>query len=220
MELNFDVVFANLPALWSGVQITLASFSIALAIAFPLGMVLCAMRLGSSAALSWVAAGYVTIFRAIPEMVLIFWMFYCLPPLTGYRASGLASGSLALGLVSGAYLCEIFRGGVQSLGSGQWEAAKALALPRNAVWLRVVVPQAARLAIPPFINHMTELLKGTTLLATIGVAELALQSYVLGAQSFRYLEFLTAIALVYFIVIFPVARFAEHVERKLANAMS
>jgi ABC-type amino acid transport system permease subunit len=166
------------------------------------------------------AQGYVAVFRAIPEMVMIFWMFYCLPPLIGFKLSGLTSGSLALGLVSGAYLCEIFRGAVQSVAKGQWEVSDALALPRRAVWLRVITPQAAKLAIPPFINHMTELLKGTTLLATIGVAELALRSYVLGAQTFRYFEFLTAIALIYFVVIFPVARFAEHIERKLAKATS
>ena len=82
-----------------------------------------------------------------------------------------------------------------------------------------MIPQAARLAIPPFINHLTELLKGTTLLATIGVTDLALRAYVLGAQTFRYLEFLTAIAVIYFVIIFPVARLAEHVERRLARSM-
>ena len=218
MDLNFDVVWDNLPALLDGLRITLASFGIALAIGLPLGIVLCGLRLRGRGFGAGAASLYITVFRTIPEMVLIFWMFYCLPPLLGYRISGLASGSFALGLVAGAYLCEIFRGGVQSVAPGQWEASTALALPRATVWLRVILPQASRLAIPPFINFMTELLKGTTLLATIGVAELALKSYVLGAQTFRYFEFLTAIAILYFIVIFPIARFAEYVERRLARA--
>ncbi|WP_168771076.1 amino acid ABC transporter permease [Palleronia sediminis] len=218
MNLNFSIVWANLPALWEGVQITLVSFVIALVIGLPLGVALCGMRLRKTGFLAGTARVYVTVFRSIPEMVLIFWMFYCLPPLLGFRVSGLFSGSLALGLVTGAYLCEIFRGGVQSVAKGQWEAARALALPRSATWLRVIAPQAARLAIPPFVNFMTELLKGTTLLATIGVADLALKSYVLGAQTFRYFEFLTAIAIAYFIIIFPIARFAEHIERRLAKA--
>jgi His/Glu/Gln/Arg/opine family amino acid ABC transporter permease subunit len=218
MELNFDIVWSNLPALLDGVRITGAAFALSLAIGLPLGMLLCGLRLRRRGWLAGLATGYVTTFRTIPELVLIFWMFYCLPPLLDFRVSGLLSGSVALGLVAGAYLCEIFRGGVQSIDPGQWEASRALALPRWVTWTRIVVPQAARLSIPPFINYMTELLKGTTLLATIGVADLAFKAYTLGAQTFRYFEFLTAIALLYFVVIFPVARLAEHVERRLARS--
>lgn len=219
MELDWGVVWRNLPALLEGVRVTLASFAIALGIGLPLGLAVCGFRLRSGGWGAAAGAAYVTVFRAIPEIVLIFWMFYCLPPITGFRVSGLLSGSLALGLVSGAYLGEIFRGGVQSVPPGQWEAARSLALPRWTIWTRVVAPQAARLSIPPFINYMTELLKGTTLLATIGVTDLALRAYVLGAQTFRYFEFLTAIALLYFVIIFPAARLAERVERRLAAAL-
>jgi His/Glu/Gln/Arg/opine family amino acid ABC transporter permease subunit len=191
---------------------------LSLALGAPLAALICAARLRQTGALAKLASAYVIVFRVIPEAVLIFWMFYCLPPLTGYQVSGLWSGSLALALVSAAYLAEIFRAGVQSVDHGQWEAAEALALPRRTLWLRIVIPQAARLATPPFVNFLTELLKGTTLLATIGVADLALQAYVLGAQTFRYVEFLTAIAAIYFVIIFPVARFAEWMERRLAGS--
>lgn len=218
MELEPGVVVQYLPQLLQGARITLIAFAIALALGAPLAVVICAGRLRGTGLLAWLAAGYVTVFRVIPEAVLIFWMFYCLPPLTGYQVSGLWSGSLALALVSAAYLAEIFRAGIQSVDKGQWEAAKALALPRGTLWRRIVVPQAMRLSTPPFINFLTELLKGTTLLATIGVADLALQAYVLGAQTFRYLEFLTAIAVLYFVIIFPVARFAEWMERRMAGA--
>ena len=105
---------------------------------------------------------------------------------------------------------------MQSVAPGQRDAAHALALPRRAIWARVVVPRAARLAIQPFVNHMTDLLKGATLLATDGVTDPALTAYVLGAQTFRCLEFLTAIAAVYFVVVFPVARLAERIGRRLA----
>ncbi|ROT97685.1 amino acid ABC transporter permease [Histidinibacterium lentulum] len=218
MDFQFDIILRYLPDLLQGVRMTLIAFFTALAIGLPIGMTLCVLRVGKSRGLGRAAAVYTTVFRTIPEVVLIFWMFYCLPPLVGGTVSGLWAGSLALGLISGAFLAEIFRGGVQSIPRGQWEAATALALPRVTIWRRIIVPQAARLAIPPFINHLTELMKGTTLLATIGVADLALKSYVLGAQTFRYFEFLTAIALLYFIIIFPVARFAEYVERRLAVA--
>ncbi len=218
MELDPAIVLRNLPQLLEGARISIIAFALALALGAPLAALICAGRLSRRRVLAWLAGGYVTVFRVIPEAVLIFWMFYCLPPLTGFNISGLWSGSLALALVSAAYLAEIFRAGIQSVAPGQWEAAKALALSRRTLWLRIVIPQATRLATPPFINFLTELLKGTTLLATIGVADLALQAYVLGAQTFRYLEFLTAIAVIYFVIIFPVARLAEWMEHRLATA--
>jgi His/Glu/Gln/Arg/opine family amino acid ABC transporter permease subunit len=218
MEFDPSVVWRNLPALLDGAKLTVLSFLIALGIGMPLGALICAARLGERGPLAAVAQGYVTVMRATPEIVLIFWIFYCLPPIVGYAVSGLTAGSVALGLVAGAYLGEIFRAGVQSVPRGQAEAARALALSRTTIWTRIIGPQAARLSIPFFINYMTELLKGTTLLATIGVAELALKSYVLGAQTFRYMEFLSAIAIFYFIIIFPVARLAEWVEHRLAAA--
>lgn len=218
MELDPGIVLRNLPALLDGLRITGLAFLAALGVGLPLGALVCAARLRGGV---WGALGqgYVAVLRAIPEMVLIFWMFYVLPPLLGVRGSGLVLGSLALGLVTSAYLAEIFRAGVQSVGRGQWEGARSLGLPARVIWTRIAIPQAARLAIPPFVNALTELLKGTTLLATIGVADLALKAYVLGAQTFRYMEFLTAIAVLYFIVIFPVARLAERVEHRLAAAM-
>ena len=218
MELDPAIVLRYLPQLLDGARISVIAFALALGLGAPLAALICAGRLSGRKVLARLAGGYVTVFRVIPEAVLIFWMFYCLPPLTGYSIGGLWSGSLALALVSAAYLAEIFRAGIQSIAPGQWEAAKALALPRRTLWWRIVIPQATRLATPPFINFLTELLKGTTLLATIGVADLALQAYVLGAQTFRYLEFLTAIALIYFVIIFPVARFAEWMEHRLAAA--
>ena len=216
MELDPAIVLRYLPQLAEGARGTVVAFAVALALGAPLAALICAWRLRGNGFLARLAGGYVTVFRVIPEAVLIFWMFYCLPPLTGYQVSGFWSGSLALALVSAAYLAEIFRAGIQSVSPGQWEAAKALALPHRTLWLRIVIPQATRISTPPFINFLTELLKGTTLLATIGVGELALQAYVLGAQTFRYLEFLTAIAVIYFVIIFPIARFAEWMERRLA----
>jgi His/Glu/Gln/Arg/opine family amino acid ABC transporter permease subunit len=217
LELDFAVVWDRWPELMLGVRITVLAFLIALAIGAPLAVLLCAGTLRRRGVWAGLAKGYVAVFRTIPEIVLIFWMFYCLPPLLGVQVPGLLSGALALALVSAAYLAEIFRGGIQSVSKGQWEAASSLALPRRVVWTKVIVPQAIRISVPPFINFLTELLKGTTLLATVGVADLALKAYVLGAQTFRYLEFLSAIALIYFVVIFPVARLSEAVERRLAR---
>jgi ABC-type amino acid transport system permease subunit len=101
---------------------------------------------------------------------------------------------------------------------GQWEAARALGLRFTPLWGRIVLPQALRLMVPPFVNYFTELVKNTTLLSAIGVGELALQAYLLGGQTFRYVEFLTAIAIGYFLVIFPASLLARRLERRARAA--
>jgi ABC-type amino acid transport system permease subunit len=168
----------------------------------------------------WVAAGavgFIQFFRTTPEMILIFWGYYCLPLLLDWQISGFWTGSLVLGLVAAAYLAEIFRAGIEAIPRGQWEAARALGLHAYPLWRRVVLPQSLRLMVPPFVNYFTELVKNTTLLSAIGVGELSLQAYLLGGQTFRYVEFLTVIAFGYFLVIFPATVLARRLERGAAN---
>ena len=100
MDFDFAIIVRYLPDLLQGVRITVISFLVALAIGLPLGMALCIMAVGKHPGLARTARVYTTVFRTIPEVVLIFWMFYCLPPLLGYNVSGLWAGSLALGLIS------------------------------------------------------------------------------------------------------------------------
>ena len=218
MELDFKIVFGKINELVLGVYVTLGAFGLSLSIGLALSLILLLLRYSPINSFVIIAKSYVAFFRAIPEMVLIFWMFYCIPTVGIISFSGFITGSLALGLVAGAFLSEIFRASINSVKKGQWEAGQALGIPKKILWFKIVLPQAARLAIPPFVNYLTELLKATTLLATIGVGELALKAYVLGAQTFRYLEFLTAIAVLYFIIIYPVAFLAKALEKKLQKS--
>ena len=218
MELDFKIVIGKINELVAGAWITLGAFGLSLSIGLSLSLILLFFRYSSIKPFIFLAKSYVSFFRAIPELVLIFWMFYCIPSTGIISFSGFFTGSLALGLVAGAFLSEIFRASINSVKKGQWEAAHALGIPGRILWIKVVLPQAARLAIPPFVNYLTELLKATTLLATIGVGELALKAYVLGAQTFRYLEFLTAIAVMYFIIIYPLAYLAKVLEKKLQRS--
>ena len=178
------------------------------AIAMPAGLVLAAGRTRGRWWPSQPIMAVVDVARFTPLLVRVVWLHFALPACTGRPLPANVS----------AYVREILCAGIVPTPPGQWEAARAMALPARVTWTRVVIPQATRLALPPFVNFLTELLKGTTLLATIGVADLALKAYVLGAQTFRYLEFLTAIAIIYFVIIFPVARLAEWMEHRLAAA--
>lgn len=217
MEFQLHVLIRNYPLLVVGALITLLVAAIALAIGLSLGGLLCAARLSRRRALNRIAAAYILFFRVTPEMVLIFWVYFCVPLAFGLRVSGLWAGSVTLGLVAAAYYAEIFRAGIQSLPRGQVEAARSLGMRGVPLWRLVILPQALRLMIPPLVNYFTELLKNTTLLSAIGVGELALQAYLLGGQTFRYVEFLTAIAFIYFLIIFPFSLASRHLEHQVGG---
>lgn len=215
MEFQWGVLAKNYPLLAHGAVITLLITAVALTTGIIGGAALCAMRLSGHRTLDRIAQSYIMFFRTTPEMVLIFWAYFCVPLIFEFRISGFWSGSITLGLVTAAYLAEIFRAGIDAIPRGQSEAAKSLGLHFFPRWGLVILPQAVRLMVPPLVNYFTELLKNTTLLAGIGVAELALQAYLLGGQTFRYVEFLTAIAFIYFAIIFPFSLLSRRLERQV-----
>lgn len=215
MSFHMGIVIAKGYPLIGAAGVTLLLAFASLALGMVIGAVVCVMQRSGRKLFAYPAIGYVAVFRTIPEMVLIFWIYFCLPAVTGLTLSGLASGCIALGLASGAYLAEIYRAGIDAVPMQQREAGFALALPTGVLWIKVILPQAVRFMVPPFMNYFTELLKNTTLVAAIGVAELAYAAYALGGQTFRYLEFMSAIGVIYFAIIFPIGRYAAVVERKL-----
>ena len=217
MDFRLQVVLSNYPPLLEGVVLTLWAAAVALTIGVVLGALGCAVRLSGRPLFDRIARGYVLFFRTTPEMVLIFWGYFCVPYLFKLKVSGFWTGSIVLGLVAAAYFTEIFRAGVQAVPRGQVEASLALGLGRYPRWQFVILPQALRLMVPPIVNYLTELLKNTTLLSSIGVAELALQAYLLGGQTYRYVEFLSAIALVYFAIIFPLSMASRRLERRAGS---
>lgn len=215
MEFNTHVLVQHWPPLLAGLWVTLEATVVALAIGMVGGALLCAAGRSRRGWARRLARGYVHFFRVTPEMILIFWGYFCLPLFLGWQIDGFWTGSGTLGLVAAAYLAEIFRAGIASVAKGQWEAARALGLHAYPMWTKVVLPQALRLMVPPFVNYFTELVKNTTLLSAIGVGELALQAYLLGGQTFRYVEFLSAIAAGYFVIIFPTSLLARRLERRV-----
>ena len=220
MSFNLGVLLGNSSALFGGLVITCVATLIALIVGLAGAVVLHLLRSSSRAAERGVGA-YICFFRTTPEMVLIFWAYFCMPIALGWQVDGLAAGSVTLGLVAAAYLAEILRAGIQSVPNGQFEAARSLGLHALPLWFRVVLPQALTVMTAPFMNYLTELIKNTTLLAAIGVGELAFVAYNMGAQTFRYFEFITAIGIGYFVLIFPISMAAhalEHRKLRVAHA--
>jgi His/Glu/Gln/Arg/opine family amino acid ABC transporter permease subunit len=215
--MDLDLILRNSGALIDGAKITLAITLAGAIIAIVGGSVVCAMRISSASALRALARTYILFFRITPEVILIFWAYYCIPLIFATTVSGFWSGTVVLGLIGAAYLAEIFRAGIEAVPKGQKEAAEALGLKAFPKWSFVVLPQALKMVIAPLVNYFSEFLKNTTLLSAIGVMDLTLQAYLLGGQTYQYITFLSAIAIIYFAMIFPVTLYARHLEARLSN---
>ncbi|HLI11634.1 MAG TPA: amino acid ABC transporter permease [Alphaproteobacteria bacterium] len=216
MTFEFKVVLDAFPVLLQGLWMTLILVAASLLLGIAIGLFVCAGRILRRGVIYYFANIYVGIFRGLPETVMIFWVYYCGPLLLNVKLSGPASGILALTLPAGAYLAEIFRAGIEAVPRGQVEAARALGLSEPWVAWHVVAPQAIRMMTAPFVGFVTILLKNSSLVSAVGVAELFYRAVVFGDTSYRYLEIFTTVGVIYFCLIFPLSLAAQYAERRVA----
>ncbi len=214
---NLSEVIKSLPELWVGLKFTLLLVFASLAIGTVIGLLVCLGRLLGRRLLVRLCTIYTTIFRGIPEVVLMFWIYYCGPLLGGVRPSSIVAALVAMSLYVGALLSEIFRGGVLAVPRGQGEAARSLGVPEFWVWTSVILPQAFRIVTPPLIGVAALTVKVSGIASTIGVTELVYQANVVGGQSYRYFELFTAVGAFYFVILFPMSMIAKGYERRLTT---
>jgi His/Glu/Gln/Arg/opine family amino acid ABC transporter permease subunit len=215
--IGISEVMRSLPELWVGLRFTLLLVFASLAIGSVIGLFVCLGRLLGRGLLVGLCATYTTIFRGIPEAVLMFWIYYCGPLLGGFRPSSLSAALVAMSLYVGALLSEILRGGILAVPRGQAEAARSLGVPEFWVWTRVILPQAFRIVIPALIGVAALTVKVSGIASTIGVTELVFEANVTAGQSYRYFEMFTAVGVFYFLILFPMSMIAKGYERKLAK---
>jgi len=208
---NFDLslLIAILPELARGLLTTLFVTTSAFALASLAGLALALCSHSKAGMLRRTTLMVGSVARSIPELVAVFWAYYCLPNVVGLKLSGEVCGAFALGAIGAGYMSEILRAGIMAVPTGDWEAAAALALPRWRIWMRIVLPQALSRMRPAILNYLTDVMKNSTLLAGIGVADVAYVAYLSGAQDFRYLEPLTGVAILFFLVIFPLSQLSQ-----------
>lgn len=216
MQFDLPAVTRSLPELWVGLEYTLLLVIVSLACGTVIGLMACLGRLLGRGLLSWICTLYITTFRGIPEMVLMFWVYYCGPLLGGVRPSSIVAALVAMSLYAGALLAEVFRGGILAVPKGQTEAARSLGMPEFWVWTDVILPQAFRIVIPPLIGVTALIVKVSGIASTIGVTELVYQANISASVSYRYFELFTAVACFYFAVLFPLSMIAKSYERRLA----
>lgn len=215
-EWNFAPVLANAGVLAQGLLNTLKITGTALAFGVPLGLMLALLRLSPRRFLSWPAGFVIEFFRTTPPLVQLFWFFFALPILIQVEMTPFIAAALTFSIQSSAFFAEVFRGGIVSIERGQWEAARAIGMTGSQAMRRVILPQAVRRMIPAFMERSIELMKTTTLVATVSYADLLFQANELAQKTFRPLEVFTVTALIYFLVIFAASLLVHRVERRLA----
>lgn len=199
----------------TGLTYTLLLSAIALVLGSVVGLVMAVMRLWGPRYLRPVAVAYVEFFRTTPMLVQILWVFYVLPVLFGIQLGAVESGSLALGLNSGAFLAEIFRAGLVSIHQSQHDAAQVLGLSRIQGLRLVIVPQALRRVLPAIANVFISLIKDSSLVSVIAVFELTYQAGDFVSLTFRPFEIYTALAVVYFFLTYPLVLVTGALERRV-----
>lgn len=209
---NTDILIAAFPALMRGLINTLALGLLAICLGVPAGMLISLVRLYAPWPIRWLAIGFIDIFRAVPVLVVLILIYFALP-FVGIRFSAWVSATLAFTLVMSAYSAEVFRSGIESIPTGQFEAAQALGLPFIVTLRKVILPQAIKLVIPPTTSNCVSMFKDTSLASAVALPELLKEAN--NAQAFYANPTpLIGAALIYLAILWPMVRLVNYVERR------
>ena len=201
---DFGSLLPYAPVFWNGLLVTLG---------FTVSTVLSGLVVGLFTGL--LRLPKVTRWVSVPVQV---WAYYALPVLIGVDLSAGAACFIALTFYAGAFYAEIFRGGIEAIDKGQWEAGRAIGMRRSKIFRRIVLPQSVPLMIPALINQTILQLKNTSLVSAVAVGDLLYQGTVITGASFRPLEVYTVIAAIYVAVLLPLTAIVKRAEKQLAHS--
>ena len=208
-----DVYYLLLAARW-----TLALTGLAFLGGGTVGLLVALLRVAPFAPLRIIGAGYVNIVQGIPLLAWLFVLFFGLPILVGVRVSPWIAATVAFSIYTGAFLGEIWRGCLRAIPRQQWEAGASLGLSFVEQLRHIIVPQAVRVAIPPTVGFVVQLIKNTSLAAVIGFIELTREGQLTTAATYRPFSVYIAVAAIYFAICFPLTQWSRRLERVLRVA--
>jgi len=218
LDWRWDFTWDILPRLLVATGNTLLAAGLGYAIAVVLGLAFALAQRTPFDALTVVVREAVEFIRSTPLVLQIFFVFY-VGPQFGIRLSPWTAGMIAIGLHYAAYLSEVYRGGLESVPKGQWEAAKSLNLSTARTYFRVILPQALPPSLAGMGNYLVGIFKDTPMLSVIGVAELMHTANAIGSETYRFLEPYTLVGVIFLLISLPTAAairlFETWVRRKL-----
>lgn len=218
-QFAWNVVFQYRFWLFEGVVLTLKIALVSMAFAMVFGLLIALLRMSPIWPVRSLASLYISIFRAIPPLVFILWMYYGVTLVTGLNIEAFWSGVICLSLQYAAWLAEIYRSGLQAIDKGQSEAALSTGLSRTRAFAKVIWPQAWRIIIPPMANNFVGIIKDSSLVGVIGLNELMRQSQIATSLTFRPFELYTAAMVIYIVLTLAIARTASILEQRAARSL-
>lgn len=204
---------AYLPILLQGVQLTVLITLASLVVSTLVGLVWAVLRVSGIAILAGFSAVMINILRGIPIIVQLFYIYFVMPDF-GLSLSAVQAAIIGLGIAYSAYQAENFRAGIEAVDRGQVEAALSIGMGWGLTMRRVILPQAIRIALPPYGNIMIMMLKDSAQASTITVAELALQGKLIASSTFKNTSVYTMVALMYLALSLPLILLVRHFEAK------
>jgi polar amino acid transport system permease protein len=205
-----------LPLLAKGALVTVEVFACALIVATLLGLIWALMRVSSVRVLSGFSRALINVIRGIPILVQLFYIYFVFPEI-GIQLSAFQAGVIGLGFAYSCYLAEVFRSGIEAVDPGQVEAAQSLGMSRALILWRVVLPQAFKIALPPYGNTCIMLLKDTSQASIITVAELSFQGKLIASSTFKNTEIFTLVAVWYLAMCVPLILLVGQLEKKFGR---
>ena len=203
-----QLIYLVLAAQW-----TIVLSLIAFAGGAVLGLGLALARVSKIAALRLLASGYIQVIQGTPLLIVLFLSYFGLG-IMGYKLVPLVGAGLSLTLYAGAFLGEIWRGCIEAVSKTQWEASDCLGLNRFQQYAYVILPQAVRLAIPPTVGFMVQIVKNTSLASVIGFVELSRAGQIVNNSTFEPFVVFSCVAAIYFALCYPLSLAARALERK------
>jgi polar amino acid transport system permease protein len=200
---------------WLGLGWTIAYTIGTIILGSLIGLIVGILRLRRIPVIDWLLVAYIELFRCTPLLVQIIWFYYAFPVVIGVNIPAHVAAVSVLSLYGGAFYAEIVRGSIESVPVGQWDAAKALGFRGWRLMRLVILPQALKPMMAPYVNQSVTQLKNTSLVSIIAVPDLVYNATLINADTYRPLEVYTVVALIYFAILFPSTLVARHLERGL-----
>ena len=211
---NGEVMMRALPMLGLGLVNTFYLAVAASIIGTVVGILVCIGRVYGPKWVRILAVGFIDIFRALPILVVLMVIYYA-GPFVGIRLNSFTSATTALSIVLAAFTAEVFRAGIKSIPPGQFEAARALGLPFYVMLIKVILPQAIRIATPPQTSNYVSIVKDTSLASVVAMPDLLKQAYAAQAMMANPSPLIAAAA-VYLIILWPLVRLVSYLEHRAA----
>lgn len=216
MTWDWQFVADSIPLLLEGFRITLLATILGSLLAITLGLVFAVLRRSPNRLVSGTVKAIVTFVRSTPLLVQLYFIFFVLPSL-GLSIPALAAGVIGLGLHYASYMSEVYRAGIDGVPRGQWEATTALSLPKGRTWAAVILPQAIPRVLPALGNYVIAMFKDTPLLSAITVAEMMHAATEFGSSTFRYLEPITVVGVLFLVISIAAAIPIRMLERRVGH---